>query len=114
MKYYALVYPAWCDQPDVIGNEPCFGTAEAAWAWLKVARQQEEDRHPDWNIGVYSDTVSYLDYAGTECDWGNPYEDWPLASDGTGAIRGATPGVGHHAFEDGVNDPGVIYAVVAR
>jgi hypothetical protein len=48
------------------------------------------------------------------CEFGSPHEDWPLPADGTGAIVGATPGVGDHAWDDEVDDPGRMYAVMAR
>ncbi len=114
MRFFALVYPAWCQQPDVLGNEPSFDDPRAAWAWLKLARWQEEEKYPGWTIGEVTDTVGYLDYAATECEFGNPHEDWPLSPDGTGAIIGATPGLGDHAWDDEVTDPGIAYAVVAR
>jgi hypothetical protein len=120
MKYFAQVYPVG-ERPEIRGDGPCFDDPRAAWAWLKLARIQRESQFPDWNVGEYTDTVQYLDYAaGTEefgegrCEFGDPHEDWPLAADGTGIIVAATPGIGEHAWEDGVPDAGVAYAVVAR
>lgn len=114
MTFFALVYPNDRPQPAVRGDEPSFGDARQAWAWLKLARWQQEERHPEWTIGEATETVDYLEYAATECEFGNPHEDWPLNSDGTGVIVGATPGVGDHAWDDQVHDPGVAYAVVRR
>jgi hypothetical protein len=121
VKFYALQWPAWKADPDIVGDEPSFDEPRQAWAWLMEARRQQEDQFPDWNGGEYTETVRDLDYAaGTEvygagaCEFGNPHEDWPLSPDGTGSIRASTPGLGDHAFEDGILEPGVMYAVVAR
>jgi len=119
-RFFAL--SGACDAEVALrGDEPSFDNPRQAWGWLKLARKAHEDQFPDWNVGEYTDTVTYLDYAaGTEefgkgmCEFGNKFEDWPLDDDGTGAIIGATPGVGDHADEDGVNDPGIAYLVIAR
>lgn len=121
MRFYALNYPSDESQPELRGDEPSFDTPRAAWAWLKMARMHQENLHSDWNVSGYTDTVAWLDYAaGTEeygsgkCEFGNPMEDWPLRADGTGRILGATPGLGDHAWEEGIGDLGVWYAVLAR
>jgi hypothetical protein len=116
-RFFALSGP--CNtEVTVRGDEPSFADPREAWEWLKLARMAHEDRFPDWNVGEYTDTVGYLEYAAGEglgaCEFGNKNEDWPLDDDGTGAIIGATPGVGDHADEDGVDDPGIAYLVVAR
>lgn len=121
MRFYALAWPGWVEQPEILGIEPNFGTAREAWGHLKKFRKEQEDQYPDWSVGEYTDTVTYLDYlAGEEeygtgmAEFGNPHEDWPVAADGTGTISGATPGVGDHAGEDGIRDVGIHYAVVTR
>lgn len=111
-KFYALIYPAWVEQPDIVGDEPSFSDPREAWAWLRDARKVAEDRCPVWNVGEYTPTVQYLDYAATEHQFGSKLEDWHLARDGAGVITGATPGVGDHAFDGEYDDPGVAYAVV--
>jgi hypothetical protein len=121
MRFYCLTYPLATPQPPVRGDEPSFATARAAWNWLLRARMLEEDRYPDWNIGEYSATALYLDYAAgahhfgiddSACEFGNPDEDWPLAADGTGRIIGGTPGVGDD--DSDLNGKSMVYAVVAR
>ncbi|WP_327292471.1 hypothetical protein [Streptomyces sp. NBC_01198] len=96
---------------------PTFETAGEAWAWLAEEREREEDSAeygPD-DLGQfeYSDTLMYLRYiAGSDLrltrethEHGNPHEDWPTASDGTGTIYGDTPGY------DGEHDLGQAYSV---
>lgn len=119
-SFYALSYSAVFEPPEVFGIEPRFDTARQAWTYLKKLRWEQEEQHPGWTLGECTDTYRYLDYAaGTEefgkgaCEFGNPHEGWPLAADGSGRIVGATPGIGDHAYEEGVADPGVVYEVVA-
>lgn len=89
-------------------------TARAAWRALHTERQHQEDEHEGWGVGEYSSTLGYLDYAATDCEFGSPHEDWPLNADGTGEIRGATPGLGTGEYDPEVGDPGLSYIVVAR
>ncbi len=119
MMFYALTY-AWPGDPQVRGDEPSFNSARQAWAWLMRSRMQAEDQFLDWNVGEYSQTARYLDYAaGTEyfdkgrCEFGNPHEDWPLAGNGTGRIVGGTPGVGDSDSDCEVGSA-TAYEVVAR
>jgi hypothetical protein len=121
MRFYAQFWPLWVEQPEILGHEPSFGSPREAWGYLKQLRKAQEDEYPDWNIGEYTDTVPQLDWlAGGEefspgmAEFGNPHEEWPVAADGTGQISGATPGLGDHAWEDGIRDVGIYYGVVAR
>lgn len=99
---------------EILGESPGGPDPRAQWRWLHDLRREVEDEFPEWNVGEYTDTVEYLDYAATECEFGNPREDWPLAADGTGRIVGATPGLGDHDGDSTVSDPGITYAVVVR
>lgn len=114
MRFFAISQ-SHADGPiEVQDDYRSFDTARLAWADLRARREEHEDQFPDWGVGEYSETVRYLDYAATECEFGNLCEDWPLAADGTGVITGATPGLGDGPLDATVNDPGMVYAVVAR
>jgi hypothetical protein len=87
-------------------DPPVFETAAEAWAWLADQRERDEDSAADDDTGEYSETLGSLRYAaGTEVQYGNPHEDWPMSPDGTGVIYGATPGY------DGTHDLGLAYHV---
>lgn len=89
-----------------------YPTAREVWAQHREDRRKHEDEHEGWGLGEYSDTVRDLDYAATECEFGSPHEDWPLAADGTGEILGTTPGLGDGPWDAEVDDPGLTYAVL--
>jgi hypothetical protein len=77
-----------------------------AWAYLASERERAEDQ-TDSDMGEYSDTWRILGYiASGEHRHGNPCEDWPTAADGTGSVRGDTPG-----REDSAYDLGEAYSV---
>lgn len=94
VKFRAAVF----DTPDGPTNPRAtdvLPTARQAWLWLADHRRNNEDEFPDWpadQLGEYTETLTYLDYAGTEQSYGDPHEDIPLDADGTGEITGDTPG----------------------
>lgn len=91
-----------------------YGSAREVWAQHAADRKKHEDRHEGWGVGEYSDTLGYLEYAATECEFGNKCEDWPLNADGTGEILACTPGVGWGEGDPDVDDPGLSYVVLTE
>lgn len=107
---------------------PAFDTAQQAWEYLAGMREQDEDQHEDWppldpdqpELGgttEYSATHNILGALGEPAPWRHDtgtggalhawLEDNGLAPDGTGFMRGETPGY------SGDHDLGLVYRVIA-
>ena len=107
-KYVATINtPGYLPMDD---EPPVFDTAAEAWEYLAQEREHAEDSadYPDSDPGQfeYSDTLAALRrIAGGEHVHGDPREDTPTESDGTGTVYGSTPGY------DGDHDLGLAYSV---
>ncbi|GAA4201721.1 hypothetical protein [Actinocatenispora rupis] len=101
-RFLATIHTPGCRPVD--DDPPVFDTPQQAWAWLAEQRQQAED-----------DAVVLLDDEGDTCYSTTLQELAGLAAisapdaawDGTGSVRGDTPGDG------GSHDLGLVYEVTA-
>lgn len=93
-------------------DPPTFDTAREAWAWLAEERKRGEDDTEGEEYSVTADALTYLGSDDAEYDPRNRVRTrldndhlGAVASDGTGAVYGGTPGY------DGTHDLGLAYCV---
>ncbi len=108
-RYYVAVVniPGYLPESDT----PIFDTAREAWDWLAVVRMESEEHAFDECDAEtpYSDTFRALTRCADEALWVDnvPASVLGLESDGTGSMRGDTPG------RSGEYDLGTAYSVQA-